>query len=184
MLHLKNYTIKIPKNINLILCNNILTIKGPLGTRKLLISNNIFLNKNKTHLIITEKSLVKMSFTKNKKTLQSTTVSVINFVIYGLRFGFDKQLVIVGVGYKAYKEKESSFLNLKLGYSHLIKIKIPNNLIVSCPKPTLINIFGISKSTVNEFASKIRSLKSPEPYKGKGIKYFDEIIIKKEGKRS
>ena len=65
-----------------------------------------------------------------------------------------------------------------------MKIKIPFNLVVACPKPTIINISGISKHNVNEFAAKIRSLKSPEPYKGKGIKYFDEVIIKKEGKRS
>jgi len=164
--------------------DNILTIKGPLGLTKLPIHTTLFLNDNKTHLVVTDNSLSNIVSVKKKKTLQSTTFSLINFLIYGVRFGFTKQLVIVGVGYKAFIENNNSFLNLKLGFSHLVKIKIPFNLVVACPKPTIINISGISKHNVNEFAAKIRSLKSPEPYKGKGIKYFDEVIIKKEGKRS
>jgi len=184
MLHLKNYSIKIPKNVNLSLNNNVLIIKGPLGIKKILIQTNIYLNDTKTHIIVTSNLLEKLSSNKNNKNFQDVTFSFIKFLIYGVRFGFKKQLVIEGVGYKASLNNSHSVLNLKLGYSHLITVKIPLNIKVLCPKPSLIVISGICKQDVNNFAARIRKLRLPEPYKGKGIKYFDEIVIKKEGKRS
>jgi len=183
MLHLKNYSVKIPNGVYLKLKKNILIIQGPLGTTKLTIYNSLFFNEEKNSITVTD-ILLNGALSKKKKNIQNLTFSLVKFLIYGVRFKFKKQLVIVGVGYKVFKDNDNLFLNLKLGYSHPVKIKIPHNLTVTCPKPTIINISGISKQNVNDFAAKIRNKKLPEPYKGKGIKYFDEIIIKKEGKRS
>jgi len=184
MLHLRNYYIKIPNNISLTLDNNILIIEGPLGLKKLLVYNRIFLNKTKTKVTVTNSLVKTLPETQTKKTIQGITFSLINYLIYGVQFGFKKQLIIVGVGYKVALENNNEILSFKLGYSHLIKIKIPLNLKVTCNKSTIISISGICKQDVTDFAALIKSQKFPEPYKGKGIKYFDEIIIKKECKRS
>jgi len=104
----------------------------------------------------------------------------------GISVGFRKQLNIVGVGYRASIDNKSlkKILVLKLGYSHPIYVNIPDHLKVLCIKPTLISIFGNNKQEVNQMAAIIKSYKMPEPYKGKGILYQDEKIVRKEGKRS
>merc|ERR1712226_702188 len=99
----------------------------------------------------------------------------------GVHIGFTKSLEINGVGYRAYIKGESLVLNL--GYSHEVVYTIPTGISIICKKPTVIDIFGMDHQLVGQVASKIRSFRKPEPYKGKGIKYVDEIIFRKEGKK-
>ena len=112
--------------------------------------------------------------------LHGTINANLNNAVIGVKTGYKKILKIVGVGYKAKIEQEK--LVLAIGYSHLIQMPIPKILKVICPSPTQIEISGYDKAIVGEFAAKIRSLKKPEPYKGKGIMYFDEKIVRKVGK--
>ena len=102
-------------------------------------------------------------------------------MVVGVRDGFNKTLEINGVGYRA--SISEGILTLQLGFSHDIKLAVPNDLEVKCSKPTELVISGIDKQRVGQFASEIRKLRRPEPYKGKGVKYQDEIIRRKEGKK-
>ena len=102
-------------------------------------------------------------------------------MVLGVSEGYNKNLEINGVGYRA--AIDGNILTLQLGYSHDIKLAIPDDLDVKCVKPTEITINGISKQKVGQFASEIRRLRKPEPYKGKGIKYKDEVVRRKEGKK-
>ena len=111
-----------------------------------------------------------------------TVRSRINNMIEGVSVGYVKELVLNGVGYKA--TQKVKVLELLLGYSHPINFQIPEDLKVEVPKPTQIKISGIDKQRVGQIAANIRSYRKPEPYKGKGIKYKDEIIRRKEGKKS
>jgi large subunit ribosomal protein L6 len=102
-------------------------------------------------------------------------------MVVGVEEGFTKSLVVNGVGYRA--AVNDGILTLQLGYSHDIKLAIPNDLEVKCMKPTEISISGIDKQKVGQFASEVRALRKPEPYKGKGVRYSDEVIRRKEGKK-
>ena len=102
-------------------------------------------------------------------------------MVVGVEDGFTKSLIVNGVGYRA--SVDDGILTLQLGYSHDIKLAIPDDLEVKCAKPTEISISGIDKQKVGQFASEVRALRKPEPYKGKGVRYSDEVIRRKEGKK-
>ena len=107
--------------------------------------------------------------------------SLINNMVIGVESGFTKTLEVNGVGYRAATEGDN--LQLQLGYSHDIKVAIPKEISVKCAKPTEIVISGANKQKVGQFAAEIRSLRKPEPYKGKGVRYSDEYVRQKEGKK-
>ena len=107
--------------------------------------------------------------------------TLVNNMVKGVSEGFSKVLEINGVGYRA--SIDGDILTLQLGYSHDIKLAVPSDLEVKCTKPTEILVSGIDKQRVGQFASEIRRLRKPEPYKGKGVKYQEEIIRRKEGKK-
>ncbi len=121
---------------------------------------------------------------ENKSTLalHGTTTSIINNMIIGVNDGYKKELELNGVGYRA--QLKGNILILLVGYSHPVEMEIPSNLTVEVPTQTEIVISGIDKQAVGEFAAKVRINRKPEPYKGKGIKYKEEIIRRKEGKRA
>ena len=119
--------------------------------------------------------------TKDAKSVWGMTRTIINNMVLGVSEGYNKNLEINGVGYRA--AIDGNILTLQLGYSHDIKLAIPEDLEVKCVKPTEISISGINKQRVGQFASEIRRLRKPEPYKGKGIKYQEEVIRRKEGKK-
>ena len=102
-------------------------------------------------------------------------------MVTGVSAGFTRELVIAGVGYRA--AVDGKMLNLQLGYSHDIKFAIPDDVKIICESPTAIRITGAEKRRVGQIASEIRAFRKPEPYKGKGIRYSDETILRKEGKK-
>jgi len=183
MSNLAKQEIKIPKNISVNLSKNILTCKGPLGSKSILTKVAVIINKNS--LLVTP-NLLPDVFGKDDlfeaKSLQGTTAFLVKQAFIGLTSGFRQRLELVGVGYRA--NLTSDGLELKVGYSHTCLIEIPSELKVFCLKPTLISISGTDKQEVGNFAALVRSYKVPEPYKGKGILYQDEKIVLKEGKRS
>ncbi len=120
------------------------------------------------------------SESKLHKSLHGTTRAVINNMVIGVNEGYVKKLKMIGVGYRAILK--GNVVVLSAGYSHPVEMEIPEGLSVEIPKNTLINISGIDKQHVGEFAANIRGVRPPEPYLGKGIRYVDEYVRRKEGK--
>ena len=119
--------------------------------------------------------------TKQARAMWGTARSRIQSLVTGVSEGFRRDLEIVGVGYRA--AVQGSALNLQLGFSHEVNYPIPEGIKIQCEKPTAIAITGADKQKVGQVAAEIRSYRPPEPYKGKGIKYADEFILRKEGKK-
>jgi large subunit ribosomal protein L6 len=118
---------------------------------------------------------------KNARAMWGTTRALLQSLVTGVSTGFTKELEINGVGYRA--AVQGSTLNLQLGYSHDVNYPIPEGITITCEKPTSITVSGASKQRVGQVAAEIRAYRPPEPYKGKGIKYADEVILRKEGKK-
>nr|YP_009393771.1 ribosomal protein L6 [Caloglossa beccarii]ARW62333.1 ribosomal protein L6 [Caloglossa beccarii] len=167
--------ITIPDNIAIDIKSFEISIQGPKGKLSHFIPDFITLQNNTNTLQLQIKS-------KEKKlqALYGLYRSIINNMVIGVSQGFEKKLIINGVGYRCYLENNQLVLNL--GYSHPIYIKTPQNISIKVENNTYISINGIDKQTVGEVAATIRSMRPPEPYKGKGIKYIDEIIKRKIGK--
>jgi large subunit ribosomal protein L6 len=119
--------------------------------------------------------------TKRARALWGTTRAQVNSLVVGVTKGFEKKLEINGVGYKAAVAGKN--LQLSLGYSHDVTYPIPQGIAITTPKPTEITVVGIDKRQVGQVAAEIRAFRPPEPYKGKGVKYVDEFIFRKEGKK-
>ena len=118
---------------------------------------------------------------KRARAMWGTTRARVNNLVVGVTAGFEKKLEITGVGYRAAVQGKT--LQLALGYSHDVNFPIPSGITIVTPKPTEITINGIDKRQVGQVAAEIRALRGPEPYKGKGVKYANEFIFRKEGKK-
>lgn len=154
--------------------NNV-TVKGPKGELSRVFNTNIEIK-----IVDNTVEFNRNSEDKFIRSLHGTTRSLINGMITGVSTGFSKKLVIVGVGYRA--QLKGNILVVNAGYSHPVEVEIPKGLTVEVPSNTEIIISGIDKQLVGEFAANVRKIRRPEPYKGKGIKYDDEQIRRKEGK--
>lgn len=157
--------------------NNFVVVKGPKGelSRQLAPQMEIKVEGQTVTVVRPNDSIL-------NKTLHGTTRANLNNMVEGVTNGFAKKLLIEGVGYRA--SLNGSTLVIAAGYSHLVNLAIPTGLTVTVPTPTEINIAGIDKQLVGQFASEVRAVRKPEPYKGKGIRYADEIIRRKEGKKA
>ena len=118
---------------------------------------------------------------RQQRSLHGLTRALVNNMVEGVTNGFMKELNIVGVGYRA-QAKGNSSLELALGFSHSVKVEAPEGVTFDVPEPTIIKVSGIDKQLVGQVAADIRALKKPEPYKGKGIRYVGEHVIRKAGK--
>lgn len=167
----------IPEKTEVVLKDGNLSVKGPKGE----ISKHF---KDSVEITIADKSITLLPKRNDiaTKALWGTYASHISNMVTGVNTPFSKKLIIEGIGFKA-EVVGGTKLNLNLGFSHPIVKDIPTGLTVVHEKGTL-TISGIDKEVVGEFAAKIRSLKKPEPYKGKGIRYSDEVIRRKQGKKS
>ena len=168
--------VQLPDGIEAIIAANEITIKGQKGKLNAIFPETVKLEKENDKILISP-----LNETKSAKSAWGMTRTIINNMVLGVTNGFNRNLEINGVGYRA--SIEGNILTLQLGFSHDIKLAIPQDLEVKCVKPTEISISGISKQRVGQFASEIRRLRKPEPYKGKGIKYQEEVIRRKEGKK-
>ena len=170
-------TIEIPDNVTADLSsNNKFTAKGPLGELSYTIMDGILLSI-KDNII----SISRENDEKRYRELHGLTRSLVYNIIVGVSEGYKKELNLVGVGYTA-DASNNNFLILNLGFSHPIYFEKPDTIEFETPNNTTIIIKGIDKQEVGEVSAKIRSLRKPEPYKGKGIKYSDEYIRRKAGK--
>ena len=168
--------VQLPDGIEADIVASQITIKGQKGQLNQTFPESVKLEKEDDKILISP-----LNETKNARAAWGMTRTIINNMVLGVSTGFNRNLEINGVGYRA--SKEANILTLQLGFSHDIKLAIPEDLEVKCVKPTEISISGINKQRVGQFASEIRRLRKPEPYKGKGIKYQEEVIRRKEGKK-
>ena len=170
--------ISIPEKVKVILSGNMINIEGPLGKKSLNIDLEIF------DLNITEGKEVSIKPKKNtqdSKRLWGMNRSLINNAIIGASTGYEKILELSGVGYRA--ALKGNVLNLQLGFSHDINFDIPEGVKIQVEKQIILKITGNDKQQVGMVASQIKSLRPPEPYKGKGIKEQGQYILRKEGKK-
>ncbi len=170
--------ISIPEKVKVVLNNNIINIEGPLGKKSLDIDLDIFdLNINEGK----EVSIKPKKNNQETKRLWGMNRSLINNAIIGTSKGYQKILELSGVGYRA--ALKGNVLNLQLGFSHDINFDIPEGIKVQVEKQNTLKISGTDKQQVGEVAAEIKSLRPPEPYKGKGIKELGQYILRKEGKK-
>ncbi len=176
MSRIGNKIINIPEGVTVeVAANNEVTVKGPKGTLTRQFDPSISMEIEDGVITVKRSSEI-----KRVKQLHGTTRALLANMIQGCSEGFKKELEIVGIGYRA--QMKGNALNLALGYSHPIEMVVEEGITVETPTNTKIIVSGISKERVGQVAAVIRSYRKPEPYKGKGIRYVDEKIIRKEGK--
>ena len=166
----------LPEGVSFSIDGKVLSVKGKLGELSEVITDAV-------EVIYKDNKVSVKPINKDKTSLSQWGLvrTLINNMVIGVDAGFSKTLEVKGVGYRA--AAEGDILNLQLGYSHDIKVGIPSEIKVKCDNPTEIVISGFSKQKVGQFAAEIRSLRKPEPYKGKGVRYSDEYVRQKEGKK-
>lgn len=167
--------IAIPAGVEIKLDGNTVTVKGPKDTLTQTVHPNMEVKVEGTELLVT-----RPNDQKENRALHGLTRSLLANMVTGVTEGFTKELEINGVGYRAAMEGKT--LVLTIGYSHLVKMETPDGLKCEVPAPNKIVISGADKQAVGQFAAEVRKQRPPEPYKGKGIKYEDEHIIRKAGK--
>jgi large subunit ribosomal protein L6 len=178
MSRLAKKPISIPENIEVEIRDGIIFVKGPKGELSYSFRSDYIEIKKEKDLILFKNLAVKDI---QARALLGTYASIIKNMLNGVSVGFEKKLIIEGVGYKGQLEGRNLVLNL--GFSHPIKYKIPDSIDLQIEK-NIISVRGINKEIVGQTAAQIRAFKKPEPYKGKGIRYEGEVIRRKAGKRA
>jgi large subunit ribosomal protein L6 len=168
--------VEVPDGVDLEIANGEIKAKGKMGELSMSVVDEVKISR--------EGNLVRVKPAndgKRARTMWGTTRSLLNNLVIGVSEGFEKKLEINGVGYRA--QLQGSELVLQLGHSHEIRYQIPEGIKIEAPSQTDITISGANNQVVGQVAAEIRSYRKPEPYKGKGVRYADEIIIRKEGKK-
>ena len=168
-------TIVIPVGVDVKIDGNTVTVKGPKGQL-----SQSFNPKLEVKLENGELSVTRPSDDKEYRSLHGLTRTLINNMVTGVTEGFTKELEIIGVGYRAQKQGKDLVMNL--GYSHQVIMSDTDDITVEVPAPNKIIVSGIDKQKVGQFAANVREKRPPEPYKGKGIRYVGEYVIRKDGK--
>jgi large subunit ribosomal protein L6 len=176
MSRIGKHPVSLPSGVSVDIAGQTVTAKGKLGTLKLVVSNEIATTVEDGKVVVKPKS-----DTKRARALWGTTRALVNNMVNGVAKGFTVNLEINGVGYRAAVQGKT--LNLQLGYSHEVRFPIPDDVKITCEKPTAISITGADRQRVGQIAAVIRGYRKPEPYKGKGIKYDTETVRRKEGKK-
>jgi large subunit ribosomal protein L6 len=167
--------IAIPAGVDVTVDGSTVTVKGPKGTLTQTFNSNMTIEKNGAEITVT-----RPNDAKENRSLHGLTRTLIANMVEGVSNGFKKELEINGIGYRA--EKKGKDLVMKIGYSHDVIVPEVDGITIDVPAPNKIIINGADKQQVGQFAAEVREKRPPEPYKGKGIKYADEHIRRKEGK--
>ena len=175
MSRIANNPIKISKEVECTFKDGIFSAKGKLGQMQIVINSNFNININEDEVKVTSNT------EKNKDPNWGTTRAIVANIINGVTNGFTKTLELNGTGYRA--SVSGNKLKLQLGFSHDIDYEIPQQVKVECPKQNIIKLSSFNKEILGATAAEIRSYRKPEPFKGKGIKYENEYIFRKEGKK-
>ena len=175
MSRIGNRILEIPSNVTVTVDGNKVSVKGPKGELSTEINENITVE-------VTEKEVIVKRNSDDYKSFHGTANANIKNMIVGVTEGYEKQLEAVGVGYRF--AVSGNKITVSAGYSHPVVVEVPNGITVESPSNTELNIKGADKCLVGEFAANIRKIRKPEPYKGKGIRYKEEHIRRKEGKKA
>src|SRR4051812_29602509 len=169
--------IPVPAGVELTVERELVRVKGPKGELQERISRDINVQQEDGQIVVT-----RPSDRRDHRALHGLTRSLVANMVTGVTDGFEKRLEIQGVGYRA--ALRGSDLEMQLGFSHPVSVKAPEGVTFEVPQPTQIVVRGISKQVVGEIAAQIRKWRPPEPYKGKGIRYAGEQVVRKVGKRA
>lgn len=175
MSRIGNRKLTIPENVTVEVNGNIISVKGPKGELSTEIHDNISVSVENNEIVVTRTN-------DDFKNFHGTVNANIRNMIVGVTEGYEKKLEAVGVGYRF--NVSGNTITVSAGYSHPVVVTVPEGLSVESPSNTELTIKGIDKCLVGEFAANIRKIRQPEPYKGKGIRYKDEFIRRKEGKKA
>ena len=167
----------IPEGVTVNVNDSRVSVSGKLGSLELEVKPGIQVSVDNGNVTVTREN-----DSKELKQLHGTTNANIKNMIEGVNTGFKKELEINGVGYRF--QVAGNTLTISAGYSHPVKMEAPKGITIEAPSQTELNIMGFDKQVVGEFAAQVRKVSGPEPYKGKGIKYKDEFIRRKEGKKA
>ena len=174
MSRVANNPINLPKGVQVTLKGGSISVKGPNGELGLVLYPNIELAQ--------DEGTLRVSFSRDiDRAMAGTTRSLVNNMVTGVSTGFEKKLTIIGVGYRA--QAQGATLTLSLGFSHPVVYKVPDGVTVETPSQTEVLVKGADKQKVGQVAAEIRSFRPPEPYKGKGLRYSDEHVIRKQAKK-
>lgn len=175
MSRIGNKPVVIPAGVTIDLKDNTVTVKGPKGELSYTFNQNITLVQNEGKVVFT-----RSDDSKENKTIHGTTRAVFNNMVVGVTEGFQKELELIGVGYRAQLQGKKLVLNV--GYSHPVEFTPEKGIEIEVPSNTKVIVKGYDKQKVGELAANIRGVRPPEPYKGKGIRYVNEFVRRKEGK--
>ncbi|MEI8145386.1 MAG: 50S ribosomal protein L6 [Alphaproteobacteria bacterium] len=168
--------VAVPQGVTAQVVDQTIKVKGPKGELAFTAPEEV--------VVVLEAGAIKVNprtDSKRSRAMWGMSRTRVSNLMQGVTKGFEKKLEITGVGYKA--AAQGKVLNLSLGYSHDVNYQVPTGITVATPKPTEIMISGIDKQQVGQVAAEIRAFRGPEPYKGKGVKYENEFIFRKEGKK-
>jgi len=170
--------VRVPDGVDIAIVNDVLTAKGKLGEESVTITKVVDVAVADGVIRVTPRDT-----SKKARAMWGTTRSLVQNAVAGVSEGFTKRLTIIGIGYRA--QIQGSVLNLQLGYSHDIKFPVPDGIKVTLEgdRGGVIAVSGTNKQRVGQVASEIRAFRKPEPYKGKGVRYSDEFVFRKEGKK-
>ena len=167
--------IPLPKGVEINIDGNLVSVKGSKGTLEMQVMPQINVSQEDANLIVTRQSEI-----KTVRAAHGMTRAILNNMVTGVNSGFEKVLEIVGVGYRA--QMQGKNLVLSLGFSHPVELVPPEGIEFACESPIKIVVRGIDRQVVGQVAANIRGYRPPEPYKGKGIRYSGEYVIRKAGK--
>jgi large subunit ribosomal protein L6 len=170
------YPVELPQGVQVAIADKILSAKGRLGQLKMPMSDLVDIKVEANQVVVAPKSQESRS-----RMMWGTTRALIACMVRGVSQGYSKSMEITGTGYRAAVAGKN--LELSLGFSHPVVFPIPDGIKVTCERPTAIKVEGVDKRLVGQVAAEIRGFRPPEPYKGKGVRYADEQIRRKEGKK-
>ena len=176
MSRIGKHPVAVPDGVTVSLTDGEIKIKGKLGELNAVISDLVNVELKDNSVVVSP-----VNESRESRAMWGTTRANINDMVKGVSQGFSKKMEIVGVGYKA--AMQGNNLKLSLGFSHEVDFPVPEGIKIVCSSPTALEVSGFDKQKVGQVCAEIRKYRSPEPYKGKGIKYAGEAILRKEGKK-
>jgi large subunit ribosomal protein L6 len=176
MSRVAKYPVVLPKGVEVTLGAGKIAVKGPLGGLSLALGGDVSVRQEDDKLIVSA-----VEGAPNGKAMSGTVRALVNNMVTGVSKGFERKLNLVGVGYRA--QAQGDKLNLSLGFSHPVVHQMPAGIKVETPVQTEIVVKGVDRQLVGQVAAEIRAYRPPEPYKGKGVRYADEVVVIKETKK-
>ena len=176
MSRIAKYPVTVPSGVEITLADEAINVKGANGQLDFILNGDVKINHEDGQL-----NFEPANDSKQAKAMSGTVRSIVNNMVDGVSKGFERKLTVIGVGYRA--KAQGDKLNLTLGFSHPVVYNIPDGISIDTPTQTEIVIKGADKQIVGQVAAEIRSYRPPEPYKGKGVRYSDERVIRKQAKK-